>query len=102
MLGIQVANTRLDPQVPLNPAKYPNSMRPPESAKLSLDVLLKGYTLSSAGQSHWETIMGTLEEGKLANLCVLSDNPFEVRPGEIGKIRFETVIFEGEVIHGKL
>ncbi|MCQ4637222.1 amidohydrolase family protein [Anaerovorax odorimutans] len=102
MFGIQVANTRIDPQVPLNPAKYPNSMRPPESAKLSLDVLLKGYTLSSARQSHWETIMGTLEEGKLANLCVLSNNPFEVRPGEIGKISFETVIFEGEVIHGKL
>ena len=57
--GIQVAATRVDPEFPMDPEKYPNSMRPEKSAKLSLPALLNGYTMESARQLHWENIMGS-------------------------------------------
>lgn len=37
--SMQVANTRVDPEVPLDPEKYPGSVRPPESAKLSRETI---------------------------------------------------------------
>ncbi|MCQ4636201.1 amidohydrolase family protein [Anaerovorax odorimutans] len=100
--GIQVANTRIDPQFPLDPEVYPGSVRPPENGRLSLEVLLRGYTIAGAEQLHWEEIMGSLKPGKLANLCIVSENPFSVEPGKIKDIEFHSVVFEGEVIWGRL
>lgn len=100
--GIQVANTRIDPQFPLDESRYPGSMRPPENARIPLETLLKGYTAAGARQLHWETIMGSLSPGKLANFCVVSENPFEADPQKVKDIGFEAVIFEGEVIYGRL
>ncbi len=100
--GMQVSNTRVDPQVPLDPEKYPGSVRPPESAKLSISVLLKGYTLSGAKQLRWEKKMGSLEQGKVANMNVISDDPFHKDPFHLKEIQFDVVIFDGEVISGTL
>jgi len=101
-LGIQVAHTRVDPEFPLDPERFPGSMRPPESAKLSREVLMKGYTINGAKQMHWDDCMGSIEVGKLANLNVLSDNVFEVAADKIKDIKFEAVMFEGKVLRGQL
>ena len=100
--SMQVANTRVDPEFPLDPDKYPGSVRPPESAKISMDMLLKGYTLNGAKQMHWERIMGSLEQGKLANMLVLTDDLFEVEPSRIREMKPEAIIFEGRLLRGKL
>ncbi len=100
--GMQVAATKVDPEVPLDPDKYPGSMRPPESAKLSVGNLLKGYTINGAKQLHWEDRMGSLTPGKLANINIISDDPFKVLPEELSGIKFDAVIFEGEVIRGNI
>lgn len=100
--GMQVAATRVDPQVPLDPEKYPGSIRPPEDAKLPLDELLRGYTMGGAAQMHWQDKMGSLEKGKLANLCVLSEDPYGADRNHLKDIRFEAVIFEGTPICGSL
>lgn len=100
--GIQVAATRVDPEFPLNPNKYPGSFRPPESAKLSLPLLLKGYTIGSATQCHWQDKMGSLTPGKLANMVIADQNPFDIPAERIGDIKIKTVIFEGKVIKGSL
>ena len=76
--SMQVAHTRIDPEYPLDPEVYPGSVRPPESARISRDILLKGYTVNGAKQMHWEDIMGSIELGKIANLNVISDNLFSV------------------------
>ena len=99
---MQVANTRVDPKVPLNPKKYPGSVRPPESAKLSIDHLMKGYTISGAKQLGWEDKLGSLEAGKIANFNIISDNPFEVEPFSLKDITIEAVLFEGEVVAGQI
>lgn len=58
--------------------------------------------MGSAKQLHWEHKMGSLEPGKVANLCVVSEDPFAVDLTRLKDIRFEAVIFDGEVIHGRL
>ena len=100
--SMQVAATRVDPEFPLDSEKYPGSIRPPESAKLSKDVLMKGYTINGAYQMHWESKLGSLEQGKIANMNVISDNIFELGNEEIGRIKFETVIFDGKIVAGNL
>lgn len=100
--GMQVANTRIDPQFPLDADKYPQSVRPKKDACISMERLLKGYTLEGARQLHLEDRLGSLKPGKLANFCIVSEDPFSADPMKIKDIHCETVVFEGEVIHGKL
>ncbi len=99
---MQVATTRVDPQIPLDPEKYPGSVRPPESAKLSIGTLLKGYTISGAKQLRWADKMGSLKKGKAANINVISSDPYKTDPFKLKEIRFEAVIFGGELVSGTL
>jgi predicted amidohydrolase YtcJ len=100
--SMQVAATRVDPEFPLDPEKYPGSFRPTESAKLSIDDLMKGYTVNGARQMHLENEMGSLETGKTANLLVVSDDPYRVAPEKLSEINIEAVIFDGRLIRGEL
>lgn len=100
--SMQIAATRVDPEVPLDADKYLDSVRPPASAKLSREALLKGYTINGAQQMRMDGLMGSLEVGKVANMSVISDDFFKVPVEEIGKICFEVVIFDGEILSGKL
>ena len=100
--GMQVAATRIDPEFPLDSDKYPDSMRPDGSARLNLPVLLRGYTINGARQLRWEDKIGSLEEGKIANMVVIDRDPFETEPGELKDISVQTVIFDGNVVRGEL
>lgn len=99
--SMQVAATRVDPEFPLDPEKYPGSMRPPESAKLSRETLLEGYTIGAAKQLRWDDILGSIEKGKKANLNVISDDFFAVPDDKIKDIKWEAVFFDGTLISGK-
>lgn len=100
--GMQVAATRVDPEFPLDESRYPGSVRPPASARLSVETLLKGYTLNGAKQLRREGELGTIEAGKKANLCVISEDLFQVPPEQLARIRWEAVIFDGKLIRGRL
>ncbi len=100
--GMQTAITRVDLEFPLDSEKYPDSVRPPTSAKINRDYLIKGYTINGARQLRWENEMGTIEVGKKANLNIISDDFFQVSETDIHKIKFETVIFDGEIVFGSL
>jgi predicted amidohydrolase YtcJ len=100
--GMQVAHSRVDPQYPLDPVVYPLSMRPEESAKLSRELLLKGYTLNGAKQMRLDDKVGSLECGKVANLCILSDDLFEVETEQLGTTRPTAVFFEGRLVFGSV
>ena len=100
--GMQVAHTRVDPQFPLDPKRYPKSMRPPESARLSREFLLKGYTINGARQLRLDHIMGSISPGKIANMLILSDDFFKVDPYHIKDIQCETVIFDGKILKGDI
>ena len=100
-LGIQVGATRVDPQYPLDPEKYPGSVQPEEDQKIPLEELLRGFTIGGAIQMHWEDKTGSLKEGKLANFIVLSDNIFDVPLSEIKDMDADIVVFEGETVKGE-
>lgn len=94
--GMQVAMTRVDPVITLDPAKYPGSVRPPEAAKLTLEELIKGYTINNAVRLRLEEKMGSLEQGKLANFMILNKDIFKVPAEELSSVTAECTYFEGE------
>ncbi len=102
MLGMQVSMTRVDPWIPLDPEKYPGSVRPPVEAKLTLEQLLYGYTVVNAERMRLDDIMGSIEAGKRANLVVFGEDIFEharMSPEDFGDIAPECTYFEGEERH---
>ena len=98
--GMEISATRVDLEDPLDPEKYPGSVRPPLSARLTPEQLVDGYTRTGAIPFRMEDVMGTIEEGKYANLIVLDKNLFEIPLTEIHTIDPQTVIFEGKIIKG--
>lgn len=94
--GMQCGATRVDIEFPLDPEKYPGSVRKPESAKLTVDQMLAGYTKNAAYQMRLEDELGTLEEGKIANFIVLNQNPYSEKIEKISEIKPDIVIFEGK------
>lgn len=100
--GMQVAATRIDPQYPLDPQTYPGSVRPSAESRLSLERLVRGYTLTGARQLRLDDRIGSLEVGKLANFQVLDHDLFTIDLDKIGTVRPTAVVFEGEVVRGKL
>lgn len=63
---------------------------------LSMSKILRAYTIEAAKVYHAEQEIGTLEEGKKANLIVLSQNLFEVEENEIRNTAVEVNYFEGK------
>jgi predicted amidohydrolase YtcJ len=102
LLGMQIAHTRIDPEYPLDPTLYSNSVRPEESARIPRELLLEGYTVNGARQLRRSDSMGSLEVGKLANMSVLAEDPFAVDADHLGSISIDAVLFEGSIVHGSL
>lgn len=99
-LGIQVGATRVDPQYPLDPGKYPGSVQPPLFECISVETLLEGFTLGGARQMHWENKIGSLEVGKMANFNVLSQNLLKIPEEKIMETTILASVFEGKLIRG--
>lgn len=95
MYGIYAAVTRkgLDD----NPS---NGWLPDE--KLSVQEALELYTKGSAYATFEENEKGTLTEGKLADMVVLSENPLEVSPHNIKDIEVLTTIVGGKIVYSKI
>ena len=68
-----------------------------------LDVLeaIRLYTTYSAYAGFEEGCKGSLEAGKLADVIVLSQDPFEISADELKDVQVETTIVGGRVVHGK-
>jgi len=69
--------------------------------KISLEEVIKGYTLNGAYAEFAEDVKGSIETGKLADLVVLNQNIFKIPPEEIKETEIKMTIFNGEVIHKK-
>ncbi len=67
--------------------------------KLSLAELLRGYTYGSAYGAGWENEIGTLEEGKLADIIVADRNLFEATPLQIRGAHVDMTIMNGRLIY---
>ena len=92
LAGIHAAVTRQDEQ-----GEPPSGWRPQE--RISVEQALRAYTGAAAYAAHWEADTGTIEEGKLADFTVLTENLFEIAPGEILKTKVLATIVGGEMVY---
>jgi predicted amidohydrolase YtcJ len=78
------------------PRKGGEPMGPSE--RLTLDQALRAMTTNAAWQLGVEEHRGSLEPGKAADLVVLSRNPLETEPGELGRIRVLGTWVDGQPV----
>ena len=65
--------------------------------RLSVLEALRMYTIDAAYASGEEKIKGSIEQGKLADITVLSEDPLSVSPSKIGLITSVATIIGGRV-----
>ena len=85
LLGIQAAVTR---------ESFPQEC-------ITVDEALRIYTVDAAYSSSEEGIKGSIEEGKLADLTVLSCDPRAVPPSKIDDVKVRMTIVGGKVVYPK-
>ncbi len=95
LMGIYAAVTRrtLD-------GKHPDGWIPEQ--KISVAEAIKAFTLGPAFASFDEGIKGSIETGKLADMVVLSDDIFQMKPSLLNTARVLTTIFDGRVVYDRV
>ncbi|SFB19219.1 Predicted amidohydrolase YtcJ [Acetitomaculum ruminis DSM 5522] len=96
--GMQTAMTRVDIEYPLEDENGNPKARESESAKLSLENLLKGYTINAAIALRVDDVTGSITKGKSANFNIYEKDLFDVDVEELKDVLPEKVYFEGNII----
>jgi predicted amidohydrolase YtcJ len=78
-------------------APTPPEYNAPEQ-KITVEQAVAAYTKAGAYAEFSENRVGTLEAGKEADLAVLSQDIFRIRPEEIGKTRVSMTMVGGQVV----
>src|SRR6267142_2599355 len=94
MLGVYAAVTRatLD-------GKNPGGWIPEE--KITLPEAIQAYTMGAAFAEFQESEKGSITAGKLADMVIVSDNIFELKPEAIRNVKGKTTIVGGKVVYGE-
>jgi len=66
--------------------------------RLTLEEALRMYTVDAAYCSGEENLKGIIEEGKVADLTVLSDDPFTSAVEKIRDIGVQLTVINGKVV----
>ena len=69
---------------------------------ISIYKAISLYTINAAQATFEEAIKGSVTPGKLADLIVLSHDPFGVSEGDLKDIQVEMTIIDGEVVWDNL
>jgi predicted amidohydrolase YtcJ len=91
--NIEVGHTRQAPGQPDGPIQGDPGER------LTLETLVRGYTLDAAYQLRMEHEVGSIEVGKRADLIVLSRDLFEIDADEIHTSKVLLTLVDGVVVH---
>jgi predicted amidohydrolase YtcJ len=67
--------------------------------RLSIEDTIEGYTLGAAVAGRREQTEGSLETGKLADLILLSEDIFRMKPGDIAKEEILVTMVGGNVVY---
>ena len=67
--------------------------------RINLEDTIKAYTLGAAFAGRREKTEGSLEPGKLADLIVLSQDLFKIKPNEIAKTEVLLTMVGGKVVY---
>ena len=69
--------------------------------QITVDEALRMYTVNAAYASFDENIKGSIEEGKLADLTVISRDPRKTPPNQIEDIKVKMTIVGGKMVYQK-
>lgn len=78
-----------DPTWLLNPAE-----------RVSVMDMVKAYTINGAYQLYRDHSIGSLENGKFADMIIVNQDIFKAKPLDIDKTKVMTTIFNGEAVFG--
>jgi predicted amidohydrolase YtcJ len=67
--------------------------------KLTVEEAVYNYTLGSAYASFEEDIKGSISEGKLADMVVLSEDIFAIEPSRIKDVEVEMTFLGGKIVY---
>ncbi len=98
--GMQVGHNRQYPKEWWPEGK--ERIRSHESERLDLEMLIRGYTSNGAYQLRIENEVGSIENGKLADLLVFDENLFSADRYDIWKMKPAIVMMEGKLLQGFL
>ncbi len=89
------------PVTRMNPLKGIQAciLHPNKHERITLYEALKLFTVNAARIGFEEQLKGKIEPGKLADFTVLSDNPYSVKPEEVGEIKVEMTIVGGQIVY---
>ncbi len=102
--GVKVAGGSDCPMEPLNPLLGMQEAVLRESfpeQRLTVEEALRMYTVDAAYSSGEEKVKGSIEDGKLADLTILSNDPLAVPTDEIKDVNVEMTIIDGKVVYSK-
>ncbi|MBN1784697.1 MAG: amidohydrolase [Candidatus Bathyarchaeota archaeon] len=102
--GIRIIGGSDCPMEPLSPlqgiqAAVTRQYYPEE--QITVDEALEMYTTNPAYSSFEDSTKGSIAEGKLADLTVLSDDPRSVPSNEIGDITVDLTLVGGKIVYQK-
>ena len=66
---------------------------------LTVEEMIRAYTIEGAWQDRQEHSKGSIEPGRLADLCVLDQDILAVDPHEISALENVMTIMDGEVVY---
>jgi predicted amidohydrolase YtcJ len=67
---------------------------------ITIEAAVDAFTRGVAYVNHEEDVAGTLELGKLADVAVLSQDIYAVRPAAIGHTTVALTVASGQIVHG--
>jgi predicted amidohydrolase YtcJ len=102
--GIRIIGGSDCPMEPLSPmqgiqAAVTREYYPEE--QITVDEALQMYTVNPAYSAFEDSTKGSIEEGKLADITILSANPRTVPANEIGDIKVEMTVVGGKIVYKK-
>ena len=70
-----------------------------QSQKISVLEALKLYTINAAYQQFDENKLGSIEEGKLADMVILRENILDIESDKIKDIKIEMTVIDGKIVY---
>jgi predicted amidohydrolase YtcJ len=95
LVQIEMGHTRQEYGEPDAP------VQPRTSERLSIESLVRGFTIDAAYQLHMEDRIGSIEVGKKADLIVLDQDIFNVDPYTIHETEVVLTIMDGQVVYAR-
>jgi hypothetical protein len=102
--GLRVVAGSDCPMEPLNPLLGIQSLvtrKPYPEERLTVEEALRLYTVDAAYATQEETEKGSIEDGKLADLSIISEDPTAIPPENLVGVEVEVTIIGGKVAYQK-